>query len=87
MNNDECVLLNFSNEELRVGFRIWIVGNQTNEKVSDSWLDEAIRENKTVEVVWPDCHVEPAMRMKYQIKRCGWTTKTAKIIAYGGKND
>lgn len=82
MNDKECVLCEFANEDnaIAVGYREWLLHSTDEEK-----LDQIIGREEEVKLQWPNVDIGPANIMKTRVKKCIWQTVVAKILAYGGK--
>ena len=83
MDDSQCLLLDFINEDnkVAVGFRNWIVPAITD----DDDLQHTIEEGQIITIKWPDCNVEPAVKMVKREKSCKWQYSVAKILAAGSK--
>lgn len=84
MNNDNCILVEFVNEEnsVAVGYTDWL------EIKDDVWLQNIIDKKSIVIIKWPLCKIKSAMPMKKIIKglrKKDWISTAVKIHAFGGK--
>lgn len=61
MNNDDCLLVEFVNENnsIAVGFREWLTI-----KYNDEMLQELVNKGNSVQISWPSCEIKSAMKMK-----------------------
>lgn len=87
VDNANCVLVEFVNEynKLAVGYRIWFVEKDLIE--NDDHLDEVIKDEITIQILWPNCDVKSASTMKKIIKNFNkddWSTHAVKVHSYGG---
>lgn len=85
IDNKSCVLVEFSNEEeaLAIGYTCWLNVTETEEE-----LNNIIDIKKEVEIIWPECDVQSARRMKGILKGLTnkqWEIHAMKVLAFGGE--
>lgn len=85
MNNDECLLVEFVNENnsIAVGFREWLTVRCDDDEI----LQDLVDKGNPVEISWPSCEIKSAMKMKKIIKTLtekDWTASVIKVLAFGG---
>jgi len=84
MNNDNCILVEFVNEEnsVAVGYTDWL------EIKDDVCLQNIIDKKSIIKIKWPLCEIKSALPMKKIIKglrKKDWILTAVKIHAFGGK--
>ena len=82
MDDAYCILVEFINEgnTVAVGFRSWI-----SPELSDDELQDVITKQEIVVINWPDCNVEPAIKMLKRQHFYNWQKTVAKILSAGSK--
>ena len=82
MDDSYCILVEFINEgnTVAVGFRSWI-----SPEFFDDELQAVITKQEIVVINWPDCNVEPAIKMLKRQNFYEWQKTVAKILLAGSK--
>ncbi|OXU19185.1 hypothetical protein TSAR_002222 [Trichomalopsis sarcophagae] len=85
VNNKECLLLEFSNEDgaLAIAYKCWLTRKLTNAD-----LEQIISEEEMVEITWPKCDITPVTR-KFKntiqgLSEADWAPYVVKILGFGG---
>jgi len=86
LDNANCILVKFVNKhnKLAVEYWIWFVDKNL---IDDDHLDEVIRHEITIQILWPNCDVKSASSMKKVIKNLNkddWIEHAVKVHSYGG---
>ena len=82
MDDSCCVLVELINEgnTVAVGFRSWI-----SPELSDDELQDVITKQEIVVINWPDCNLEPAIKMLKRQNFYNWQKTVVKILSAGSK--
>lgn len=83
MDDRECVLLDFINEEnkIAVGFREWFYDDEFK---ADDECQKLVDSGREIVIRWPkNRDVTPVATMKKTVRNCDWQKTVAQVLAFG----
>ena len=77
MNNDDCLLVEFVNENhsLAVGYKQWL-----KIKYDDKILQKLVNNRNSVEILWPSCEIKSAIKMRKIVKTLTEKDYTTTVV-------